>query len=292
VTAAAGPPAEAAPPVRRQRIAVAVLPDLGLARLAGLIGSAALHLSAIGLVLALLARPAPREPEREPGVALVWADADGTPAGPGDSDEASAPVPEPSPAPAPPAHSEAPVPVPPTDAAPLSAAARDQPPVPPVPRPSPPPPVAVAEAHDPAPADAAPDLLPMPPPAPPAAPARRRTAAARQAGSGEAASAVVGAGYIAAVTSPPRPLETHRNAPPDYPLTSRRNGETGNVRLILSVDDGGKVVGAEVERSSGYPALDAAAQRAVLRWRFHPAVRDGAPVAATLPHTVSFVLER
>lgn len=81
------------------------------------------------------------------------------------------------------------------------------------------------------------------------------------------------------------------NAPPEYPASSRRNAEQGTVRLAVEITALGTVAGVEVARSSGHPALDEAARRAVARWRFEPAMRDGVPVSATAQIAITFRLQ-
>src|SRR5690242_12394655 len=61
--------------------------------------------------------------------------------------------------------------------------------------------------------------------------------------------------------------------PPRYPETARQLGVTGMVRLLVTIDEGGSVMGADV--LSGDPLLTQAAVDAVLRWKFAPYVVDG-----------------
>ena len=78
-------------------------------------------------------------------------------------------------------------------------------------------------------------------------------------------------------------LRVTRQVTPEYPPASRRRGEEGTVVLILTVE-GGRVKHAEVERSSGFRALDEAAEKALRRWRFDAPgeVRVRIPVAFRL----------
>lgn len=78
---------------------------------------------------------------------------------------------------------------------------------------------------------------------------------------------------------------------PAYPPLSRRLGETGTVRLTLVVGEDGRVVDAMVEKSSGSPRLDEAAEEWVKsHWRYHPAIKDGQPVKAQMQTDVVFKL--
>jgi len=70
---------------------------------------------------------------------------------------------------------------------------------------------------------------------------------------------------------------------PEYPLQSRKLGEEGTTVLILTLE-GGRVRSVAVERSSGHPRLDAAAEAALRRWRFEstPPLRVRVPVVFRL----------
>lgn len=60
------------------------------------------------------------------------------------------------------------------------------------------------------------------------------------------------------------------NAPPPYPRLARLRGWEGEVLLRVLVSEAGDVRRISVERSSSHAVLDAAALKAVRRWRFHP----------------------
>ena len=77
---------------------------------------------------------------------------------------------------------------------------------------------------------------------------------------------------------------------PVYPLGSRLRGEEGVVRLQVTVSPAGKARTIAVLQSSGYPALDEAAQAAVRRARFIPARQNGKPVESELPLNFRFRL--
>lgn len=80
------------------------------------------------------------------------------------------------------------------------------------------------------------------------------------------------------------------NPKPAYPSISRRMGEEGQVRLRVRVDAAGNPQQVEVEHSSGYPRLDAAARETVKRWRFVPARQGEQAVAATVIVPIQFTL--
>jgi len=88
---------------------------------------------------------------------------------------------------------------------------------------------------------------------------------------------------------PARPDAVFHNRPPEYPDEAALNGQQGTVVVMVHVSPAGMAVGVELLRSSGYLLLDRAAQEAVLRWRFMPAVKDGQPVASNM--TMGFVFD-
>lgn len=61
------------------------------------------------------------------------------------------------------------------------------------------------------------------------------------------------------------------NPRPMYPEAARREGWEGTAVVRVLVDQEGKSRSVEVNRSSGFDALDRAALEAVQSWRFHPA---------------------
>lgn len=67
---------------------------------------------------------------------------------------------------------------------------------------------------------------------------------------------------------------------PEYPSASRRLEEEGTVSLRFLVGTDGKVIQAEVEKSSGYKRLDEAARAGLSRCQFRPATVDGKPEQA------------
>ena len=72
--------------------------------------------------------------------------------------------------------------------------------------------------------------------------------------------------------TPPRfDADYLHNPEPEYPALSRRLGEQGRVMLRVLVSAEGNALTVEIERSSGYLRLDAAALEAVHHWRFVPA---------------------
>jgi TonB family protein len=104
---------------------------------------------------------------------------------------------------------------------------------------------------------------------------------------------------ILAVTDAPRaaglyaggdPVGVH-SAMPFYPEEARRNGETGSVLVILTIETDGSVSDASIETSSGFPQLDDAAVQGARTWRYTPKTLDGKPIRWRNTARVDFTLE-
>jgi len=69
-------------------------------------------------------------------------------------------------------------------------------------------------------------------------------------------------------------------AKPEYPRSSQRNEETGisTISFLIGVD--GRVIESKLTKSSGFRELDRAAQAALTKCRFKPAMVDGKPEQA------------
>jgi protein TonB len=80
-------------------------------------------------------------------------------------------------------------------------------------------------------------------------------------------------------TDPLLPPSFDGNRPPRYPELARQRGWEGTVLLRLYIAADGRVTEAKVEKTSGYPILDAAAVTTVRTWHGYPATRGGRPVA-------------
>jgi protein TonB len=91
-------------------------------------------------------------------------------------------------------------------------------------------------------------------------------------------------------TEKPRPLRPI-DAEVVYPLGARLRGEEGAVRLLVIIDVEGSIDDLKISQSSGFTALDRAAERAVRRTRFAPATRHSQPVAGELTITIRFSLD-
>ncbi len=82
------------------------------------------------------------------------------------------------------------------------------------------------------------------------------------------------------------------NPPPPYPLVARRLGMQGLVELDVLVSADGRAADVRIRRSSGFPALDAAALTTVReRWRFVPARRGAAAIESRVTVPIVFRLD-
>lgn len=78
----------------------------------------------------------------------------------------------------------------------------------------------------------------------------------------------------------------------DFPDASRRAEEQGVTRVSYVVGSDGKVSSCTVTQSSGFPRLDDATCKIIMRrFRFNPATRDGQPVPETKTQPVRWQLK-
>lgn len=155
----------------------------------------------------------------------------------------------------------------------------------------------------------APRVEPMPRRAPPKPraeeppPARQLVAAIPPSSTVESAVAPAPTPVVAAPLAPapvaPGPLtlgaELSVSCPersaPNYPLLSRRLGETGTTLLRVELDEQGQVAVAGVVTGSGSSRLDEAALAAVRTWRCIPARRNGQAVRAVALQPFKFQMQ-
>lgn len=83
----------------------------------------------------------------------------------------------------------------------------------------------------------------------------------------------------ATVQLPSSDADYLQNTPPPYPSTSRRLNEQGKTVVKVLIGADGAPQRAEIARSSGFDRLDQAALATVMRWRYLPGKRGGAPEA-------------
>ncbi|RAN81821.1 hypothetical protein B5P43_08900 [Bacillus sp. SRB_336] len=81
-------------------------------------------------------------------------------------------------------------------------------------------------------------------------------------------------------------------APIQYPSSAVSAREEGTVLVMAEVDVSGRVVGAKVEKSSGYLDLDAAALQSISGWTFLPGTKEGKPTAQWIRLPVRFQLQQ
>ena len=132
-----------------------------------------------------------------------------------------------------------------------------------------------------------PPPAPKPPPPPPKTPPPAPTAPVVNAPS-PAAIQLPAAPATPAPVAPPTPAAPPVRtgaviqagatcAKPDYPSASRRLEEEGTVTLKFLIGVDGRVMQAEVEKTSGFRRLDEAARNALSKCQFRPGTVDGKP---------------
>lgn len=77
---------------------------------------------------------------------------------------------------------------------------------------------------------------------------------------------------------PPKVLEGMR---PEYPEIEAKEGEPGFVSIICTISARGKLIDFEIETMTN-PAFAYEAVRALQKWKFAPATKDGRPVVGKL----------
>lgn len=97
-----------------------------------------------------------------------------------------------------------------------------------------------------------------------------------------------GSGAPAAQVPPSTELAAVDTPPPQYPIELACAGVGGVSTLKVVVGVEGVPTEVGVFKSSGQPALDEAAQKAVHGWHFKAATRNGQPVAQTIQVPVTF----
>ena len=97
----------------------------------------------------------------------------------------------------------------------------------------------------------------------------------------------VSAVYGQTKMDPPVPIRT---VAPKYPLEMKRQGTMGVVVVKCTIDEQGNVVEPEVEKSTN-EGFNTAAVEAVKKWKFKPAMQNGAAVAKRVSIPIKFVSE-
>ncbi|GAA5103155.1 energy transducer TonB [Wohlfahrtiimonas larvae] len=81
------------------------------------------------------------------------------------------------------------------------------------------------------------------------------------------------------------------NRKPKYPELSLRRKEEGRVTLKAKVLASGRAESVSIHKSSGYPRLDNAAQKAAQNYRYKPAEQNGQKVSYDYFFTVTFSIK-
>jgi protein TonB len=78
-----------------------------------------------------------------------------------------------------------------------------------------------------------------------------------------------------------------RTAAPEYPYELKRDGISGVVTVVFSVDEKGNVIDPAVQKSSN-KGFEQAALTAIAKWKFKPAMQDGTPIKTKLAIPLQF----
>jgi len=81
------------------------------------------------------------------------------------------------------------------------------------------------------------------------------------------------------------------NPPPLYPQVAKLRGWEGKVVFEALILKSGRVGRLKIKASSGYRSLDAAARKAVSRWKFSPAMNLGMPKDSEVEIPITFSLK-
>lgn len=94
-------------------------------------------------------------------------------------------------------------------------------------------------------------------------------------------------------TAEDRVRVSYLSAPkPPYPVALRMARAEGSVGVRIAVSAEGKPTHVSIARSSGYPDMDATAERWILaHWRFNPEKRGGHAVASTVSTSIHFEID-
>jgi periplasmic protein TonB len=131
-----------------------------------------------------------------------------------------------------------------------------------------------------------------PAPAAPLPPITAPMAATPSPAAAPAAPDAAPAPTLAAKVELPRADADYLNNPrPPYPPVSKRMGEQGRVMVRVFVGEDGLPQKSELRSSSGFDRLDATAVATVMRWRFRPGTRGGAPEAMWVNVPIDFTLD-
>lgn len=100
-----------------------------------------------------------------------------------------------------------------------------------------------------------------------------------------------GSGATAGGTGESRSVRPLNMEAPSYPREALRRRDEGFVVVEFTVNALGRTEDIKVVESEPRGTFDREALRAVSRWEFEPALRDGRPVSQRLRHTIEFKLD-
>ncbi len=86
------------------------------------------------------------------------------------------------------------------------------------------------------------------------------------------------------------PVLEAMSKPITYPGWARREGLEGLLVVALEILEDGSVGRWEIMKSTGAEALDKAAEKAFLTWKFKPAEKDGKPIRSCIQIPINFEL--
>lgn len=118
----------------------------------------------------------------------------------------------------------------------------------------------------------------------PASPPEKTPSRTASAGATANTGAPAGSGETRAV----RPLKME---PPSYPRDALLRRDEGYVIVEFTINGQGGTEDISVVEAEPRGSFDSEARRAVGRWTFEPALRDGRPVSQRIRHTLEFKLE-
>lgn len=180
-------------------------------------------------------------------------------------------------------------PAPPAPPPPAPPPPEPPPPPPPKPRPEPPKPVPKPAKPKPPPLPPSEKAITVPQETAEPAPAPVVAAAPAAPAAASPAQSVPGPSSNEVPITPPRSDARHLNNPkPEYPRTSMRLREEGQVLLDVYILADGTVGEVKLRQSSGFSRLDESAMKTVKKWKFVPAHRGNEPIASWYVQPITF----
>ena len=81
-----------------------------------------------------------------------------------------------------------------------------------------------------------------------------------------------------------------QEVPAQYPPELFATGVTGTVELLITIDENGDVIEADIKVGSGHDAFDTAAQEALFQFKFSPAHIDDKPAPVQIIYRYAFTI--